>query len=211
METKRVSFLEFRDYFLPFGYFSTHQVSIWNEGFNRNNLGRWVREGKIIRLRQGFYSFPSLLTDADLLYYLANKIYLPSYISLETALSFYGMIPEGVSTILSVTPRKTAGFENRFGSFIYRTIRSDLMFGYTLETSEFSHHWKAMIASPEKAILDFLYLNTQYSSASDMRELRLDIDYMQDEFNIDIFDEYIERFASKKLAMRASRLKGVYI
>jgi len=208
---KNISYIEFRDFFSQFGYFSIHQVYIWNEKFDRNNLRRWEKQGKLIRLRQGFYTFPSLLQDIDASLYFANKIYAPSYISLESALSFYGMIPEGVAQITSVTSRKTQTFHNRFGSYIYRTVKPELMFGYSIEKSSLSNNWNMLLAFPEKALLDFLYLNPQYNSQKDMKELRFDIDFMQEELNIDRLDEYLIRFESKRLEMRVLQLKGAYL
>ena len=212
METKRnISFLEFRDFFFPLGCFSIHQVKIWKAQFDRNNFSRWVKQGKIIRLRQGYYTFPALKAEGDAPFYFANKLYDPSYISLESALAFYGMIPEGVIQITSVTARKTKSFHNPFGNFIYRSVKPELMFGYSIEKSNLSTNWNILLASPEKALLDFLYLNPQYDTEKDMQELRLDIDFMQEELAIGRLDEYLERFESKILEKRILHLKGVYL
>jgi predicted transcriptional regulator of viral defense system len=212
METKKnISYLAFRDFFSPLGCFSTYQVKIWNEQFDRNNFGRWEKQGKLIRLRQGYYTFPSYKGNGDAPYYFANKIYPPSYVSLHSALSFYGMIPEGVVHITSVTSRKTARFQNPFGEFIYQSIKPQLMFGYSSEKSSLTPTWNMLLASPEKALLDLLYLNPQYNSETDMQELRLDIDFMQEELNVTRLDEYLSRFASKALETRVACLKGAYI
>lgn len=212
METKKnISYLAFRDFFSPLGCFSTHQVKIWNEQFDRNNFGRWEKEGKLTRLRQGYYTFPSFKENGDAPFYFANKIYAPSYVSLQSALSFYGMIPEGVVQITSVTARKTASFQNSFGEFIYRSVQPHLMFGYTSEKSNLTKNWSMLLATPEKALLDLLYLNPQYNSETDMQELRLDSDFMQEELNVTRLDEYLYRFGSKVLDTRVARLKGVYI
>jgi len=212
METKKnISYLDFRDFFSPLGCFSTHQVKIWNEQFDRNNFGRWEKQGKLIRLRQGYYTFPSYEGNGDAPFYFANKIYAPSYISLQSALSFYGMIPEGVVHITSVTARKTASFDTPFGECIYRSVKPTLMFGYSNEKSNLTKNWSMLLAKPEKALLDFLYLNPQYNSEKDMQELRLDIDFMQEELDVARLDEYLDRFGSKVLETRVARLKGVYI
>lgn len=212
METKKnISFLEFRDFFFSLGCFSIHQVKIWNEQFDRNNFRRWEKQGKIIRLRQGYYTFPALKANGDAPFYFANKIYAPSYISLESALSFYGMIPEGVIQITSVTARKPRSFHNSFGNYIYRSVKSELMFGYSIEKSTLSHNWNIWLALPEKALLDFLYLNPQYDSQKDMQELRLDIDFMQEALNVERLDEYLIQFKSKILETRVLRLKGAYL
>ncbi len=212
METKKnISYVEFRDFFFPLGCFSIHQVRIWQERFDRNNLHRWEKQGKLIRLRQGYYTFPALKEHGDVPFYFANKIYAPSYISLESALSFYGMIPEGVIQITSVTARKTKTFQNPFGNYIYRSVKPELMFGYSMEQSSLSNNWSMLLAVPEKALLDFLYLNPQYDSKEDMRELRLDIDFMQEDLNVARLDEYLMRFESKILKTRVLRLKGAYL
>ncbi|MDD3998005.1 MAG: hypothetical protein WCR91_07925 [Sphaerochaetaceae bacterium] len=212
METKKnIAFVDFKEFFISLGCFSIHQVKVWNEKFDRNNLRRWEKQGKLIRLRQGFYTFPTVTEHGDAPFYFANKIYAPSYISLESGLSFHGIIPEGVIQITSVTARKTKIFQNNLGSYIYRSIKPDLMFGYTIQQSTLSHRWSIMMASPEKALLDYLYLNPHYDSKQDMLELRFDSDFMHAELNIEVLDEYLEKFQSKILEVRVRRLKEVYL
>ncbi|MCD7850081.1 MAG: hypothetical protein LUH63_10310, partial [Parabacteroides sp.] len=58
--------------------------------FDRNSLTRWVKKGYLIRLRQGYFAFSEYKSKPDYFLYFANRIYRPSYISLHTALSFYG-------------------------------------------------------------------------------------------------------------------------
>ena len=212
METKRnISYLEFRDFFIPLGCFSIHQVYIWNERFDRSNLSRWVKQGKLVSLRQGYYAFPSFADQSDAPFYCANTIYAPSYISLASALSYYGMIPEGVIQITSVTARKTKTFENAFGTYVFQSVKPALMFGYNIPQSALSHTWSIKIASPEKALLDLLYLNPQYNSEEDMLELRLDSDFLHEEFSIDVLYEYLAKYQSKILETRVRRLSEVYL
>ncbi|PKL10500.1 MAG: hypothetical protein CVV52_18110 [Spirochaetae bacterium HGW-Spirochaetae-8] len=206
-----MSYVDFRDTFAPIGCFSVHQIKIWNERFDRNNLGRWEKQGKVIRLRQGYYTFPSAKEDADAPFYFANKLYAPSYISLHSALSFYGMIPEGVVQVTSITSRKTAFFDNLIGQFSYRSVKPELMFGYSIEKSNLHQQWSVLLAFPEKALLDLLYLNPHYKTAADLQELRLDIDFMHDELKVDRLNEYLSLFKSKVMEEKISLLKGVYL
>jgi len=162
-------------------------------------------------LRQGYYTFPSAKEDADAPFYFANKLYAPSYISLHSALSFYGMIPEGVVQITSITSRKTAFFDNPIGQFSYRSVKPELMFGYSIEKSNLHPQWGVLLALPEKALLDLLYLNPHYKTAADLQELRLDIDFMHDELKVDRLDEYLSLFKSKVMEEKISLLKGVYL
>ncbi len=85
------------------------------------------------------------------------------------------------------------------------------MFGYSMEQSTLSNNWSMLLVVPEKALLDFLYLNPHYDSQEDIRELRLDIDFMQEDLNVDLLDEYLMKFESKVLETRVLRLKGAYL
>ena len=77
-------------------------------------LSQLVKSGHLIRLRRGLYAFSSNFDRLS----AAGKIYAPSYVSFETALSYYGMIPERVETIMSVTDKRSS---NR--SYIIKYIK----------------------------------------------------------------------------------------
>lgn len=127
----------------------------------RNSISRWVQQGYLIRLKQGLYTLREKDRKAKCSsYYLANQIYSPSYVSLEYALQFYDMIPEGVFEISSITTKKTNHFKNSLGSFSYSHIKLEAYFGY-LPLKD-SHGNIFNIASREKALLDFLYLRTRH-------------------------------------------------
>ena len=149
----------------------------WQPDFDRNNLTHWIKKGYIIRLRQGLFAFSEYKNKPDYSIYFANRIYRPSYISLHTALSFYGLIPESVVQITSVTSLKTASFNNDFGEYSYKNIKENLMFGYDLKAM--ADHRTIQFATPEKALLDLLYLYPFYNNEQEMEELRLDEDYME--------------------------------
>lgn len=188
--------------------FNINQVYAWQPDFNRNNLLHWTNRGFIIRLRQGYYTFPEYKDKTDYPLYFANRIYRPSYISLHTALSFYGIIPEAVVQITSVTSHKTASFSNAFGEYSYHTIKEQLMFGYELKPM--SDGRTLSFASPEKALLDLLYLYTFYDSAEELEELRLDESYLNEDLNRKLLREYTSRFENKALEQRVMRLITVY-
>jgi len=172
-------FQEFRREMYPLGCFTTHQAYAWRYGFDKNNLTRWVSQGLLIRLRNGYYSFPEYLGNRDFAFYLANRIYRPSYISLHTALAFYGLIPESIVHITSITTLKTASFTNSFGTFTYNTVKPELMFGYeprpTVHDSRLTAHGSMLLATPAKALTDLLYLNPFYDTPAEMEELRIDL------------------------------------
>lgn len=208
MEIKeRASYLEFKEIFSPMGCFTLQQVASGARlSVSRNTIGRWVKEHKLIRLKQNVYTFPEYLRSGDAQLYFANKMYQPSYISIHSALAFWGMIPEAVVQVTSVSSRKTAYFTNEFGQFTYHTIRSSSFFGYTIESSAFHPSWGVHIAYPEKAILDLLYLYPQYHTIEDMLGLRLDLDILK----IDRLTNYTEQYGVESLKRRVEKLREAY-
>ena len=203
-----MNFIEFRRKMFDLACFNINQVYAWQPDFNRNNLVRWTNRGLIIRLKQGYYTFPEYKGKADYPFYFANRIYRPSYISLHTALSFYGMIPEAVVQITSVTSLKTASFSNAFGEYSYQSEKKELMFGYDLRPMEDGR--TLMFAQPEKALLDLLYLYPFYDSTQELEELRLDESYLNEDLSRDILQEYTSRFENKALEQRVQRLIITY-
>ncbi len=203
-----MTFLEFKDRLFDLACFNIHQVYAWQSDFDRNNLTRWAKKGYLIRLRQGYFAFPEYKNKPDYSLYFANRIYRPSYISLHTALAFYGMIPEAVVQIASVTSLKTASFWNDFGEYSYKNVKENLLFGYELKPM--ADNRTIQFASPEKALLDLLYLYPFYDTGEELEELRLDEDYLHDDVNKDLLMDYCAKFQSKALDRRVKLLFKIY-
>ena len=203
-----MDYLTFRERMYPIGCFHINQVLLWEKDFDRNNLTRWCRKGRLVKLRNQYYAFPEYRSIPDFSRYVANRIYAPSYISLHSALSFYGMIPEEVVQVTSVTTLKTARFQNDFGTFHYQNVKETLYFGY--EIKALPNGRGILFATPEKALLDLLYLNPYYKTEQDMEDLRLDEDFMQNEFNQTRCADYLTRIGSMALEQRIRRLVKVY-
>jgi predicted transcriptional regulator of viral defense system len=115
-------------------------------------LHRYKRQGFIIQLKRGLYAFPNALPP-DV--YIANKLYSPSYISLEFALSYHGVIPETVYEITSVTTKATRRFETLGKVFSYRKIKKAAYTGYEVKGQQGLNF---NIANAEKALVDTNYL-----------------------------------------------------
>ncbi|MDR3132862.1 MAG: hypothetical protein LBU42_02425 [Prevotellaceae bacterium] len=188
--------------------FHIYQVYAWQPDFDRNNLSRWIRKGYIIRLRQGYFAFPEYKNMPDYSLYFANRIYRPSYISLHTALAFYGMIPEAVVQITSVASLKTASFRNDFGEYSYKNVKENLLFGY--ERKPMAGNRTIQFATPEKALLDLLYLYPFYDSGQELEKLRLDENFLHDDLNKELLMDYCARFQNKALARRIKLLFKAY-
>lgn len=126
----------------------------------RNQFSGWVKNGRLWRLRKGLYTLPVTERRVGLSLRLAsNAIYSPSYLSLEYMLSFYGLIPEGVTAVTAVTTLKTANFKNRLAVFSYRHLKRRVFSGFIAKLDEFG--FPVLLASPEKALLDKLYLDAK--------------------------------------------------
>ena len=140
--------------------------------------------------------------------FVAGKIYTPSYISLHAALSIYGIIPEVVTQITSVTTNRTTSYVNSFGQFSYQTIKSELFFGYKQEPVRRGGSY--LVAEPEKAIVDLLYLYPQYNTADAMLDLRFDTWWMKEELDRDKIMAYAKQTAKKTLIDRIELLLKTY-
>lgn len=195
-----MNYYEFRNKWFDLGCINSNQVYAWQPNFDKNNLSRWTGKGLLLKLRNGYYTFPEYMKKTDFAYYIANRIYRPSYLSLHTALAFYGIIPESVMQITSVTSMKTSAFTNAFGEFSYKSVRPDLIFGYDIKPMK--DGGSLLLAKPEKALLDLLYLYPFYNSIGDIKELRLDEHFIQNDLNMDLLNEFSRQFHCKALEKR---------
>jgi predicted transcriptional regulator of viral defense system len=134
-------------------------------------ISRWVKAGKLIQLKRGFYLFSeSYRTIEPFGPYLASVLKAPSYVSCEKALEFHGLIPEGVAVYTSVTTTRQAKFSSEAGTFEYRHIKPSLFWGYLSITQ---NKQTGFMASPEKALLDFFYFKRIHASTEFIEEMRL--------------------------------------
>ena len=123
----------------------------------RVKINDLLKKNKIIRVKKGLYVFgPELARQPYSKETLANLIYGPSYISLEYALSFYGLIPERVETVTSVTNKRKKFFNTPAGIFSYRYINPSI-YPYGITLYEMDDYHSILIATKEKALCDMLY------------------------------------------------------
>ncbi|MBP7168533.1 MAG: hypothetical protein KBB64_12805 [Bacteroidia bacterium] len=186
----------FRKTFEEFPVITLADIRMSFPDFDTKNLINWQRKEYLIKLRNGYYIFSDRKINEHLLSQVANKLYEPSYVSLESALSFYGFIPEGVYSIQSVSTRKTNAFTTPVGTFHYYTIKNSFYFGYRLINENSEHPIR--MASPEKAMLDFLYLRPDINDIPSIEALRWNRDELA---NIDsaTLEEYLLIFKSPTL------------
>jgi predicted transcriptional regulator of viral defense system len=137
----------------------------------RVQLSRWVKAGKIHQLRKGLYSLaPPYQKQQPHPFLVANHLQKASYVSLQSALSFYGLIPDVVQITTSVSTGRPERLETPLGTYEFRHLKTALLFGYRrMEVGE----QRAFVATPEKALLDLIYLQPGGDSMAYLKELRL--------------------------------------
>ncbi|MBC8180236.1 hypothetical protein H8E88_03845 [candidate division KSB1 bacterium] len=147
----------------------------------RVKINDLLKSNKIIRVKKGLYVFgPEMARQPYSKESLANLIYGPSYISLEYALFFYGLIPEQVETVTSITNKRNKKFKTPIGHFSYRYINPTIYFyGVTLHEMDEFHSF--LIATKEKAISDLLYFAEKINDTNELenhlfKNLRLEPD-----------------------------------
>lgn len=190
---------QFAKIFQGIPVFSTLDIEKRFPGFERENLLNWQKKGILIRIRNGWYSFASEIKTLEQAYYTANKIYTPSYVSLESALAYYHWIPEGVFTITSISTLKTSTFDTPVGRFRYSNIKPGLFFGYKL-LSVNGHGVK--MAEPEKALLDFLYFHPEVREDADLEAYRLNLPQLRSDLNREKLMAYASLFKNIALSKR---------
>ncbi len=138
----------------------------------RLQMSRWVAAGKLVQLRRGLYALaPAWRKVEPHPFVVANALQRGSYVSLQSALAFHGLIPEHVPVVTSVGPRRAETVRNALGSFQFNHLTSALSFGYT--QIEVAARQFAFVARPEKALLDLVYLTAGGDSTAHLASLRL--------------------------------------
>lgn len=149
-------------------------------------LIRYTRRGLLRRLKRGLYALKSHMPSK---WGIANRLYRPSYISLSSALSYYGMIPESVYAVTSVTAKTTREFEADGTAYMYRTVKRGAFGGY--KSAEIGGE-TVLIAEKEKALADYLYFVF-------LKKERLNSRLNFSGLNVKRFEEYLKSFKNKRL------------
>lgn len=157
--------------------------------------------GQIIRLKKGLYVVsPKVSRVALSTELIANHLYAPSYVSKQTALRYYGLIPEAVFTTQSMTVKHSRNFETPVGRFEYQSIaREAFSVGITYINKQ---SYSFLIATPEKALCDMIAnspkVNLRYLKDVEIyleEDIRMDIEDFRN-MDVTIFEHYAQ--AGKK-------------
>jgi predicted transcriptional regulator of viral defense system len=176
-----------------------------NPGDLGRQLSRWVNSGYLLQLRRSLYAlseqFQKTIPHPFL---VANRLKRASYVSLHSALEFHGLIPEYVPSVTSVTTGRPEKLVTPLGSFIYRHTKKALFFAY--QATDLGDDQSAFIATPEKALLDLLYLTPGSDDPDYLRELRLQ---NVQTLNKDVLTELADRCGSKKLLRAVRKIEAL--
>lgn len=165
-------------------------------------ISRWCKSGKLIKLKNNIYLLSENLRKLEINeFHIASLLKKPSYVSLEKAFEYYGLIPEGVAVYTSVTTKRPGKIITPIGAFDYRHIKNSLFWGYKPVTV---NKQLSFIALPEKALLDYFYL----------KGMRVDIDYLDEmrfqnleEINLKRLLEFAGKFKSPGILKTAQVIK----
>ena len=171
----------------------------------RDKITDLLRQEIIIRVKKGLYVFaPKYRTHPYSKELLANLIHGPSYLSLDYALAYYGVIPERVEAVTSVTPNRSRRFNTPVGLFIYRQIPAAAYETGQVRT-ETDHEQAFLIATPEKALADKIVSlrGLAITSAAEMQrfleeDLRIELDFLKT-LPAARIDDFARRYHSRKL------------
>jgi predicted transcriptional regulator of viral defense system len=147
----------------------------------RQKINELLKAGVIVRVKKGLYVFGQDYNQTPVCKeVLANLIYGPSCISLEYALAYHGLIPERVETLTSVTPKRDKDFLTPLGRFTYKYLSSE-KYPHGIEQAWIDSRHAILMASPEKALCDYVTLNkivgiTSSGAAEEFLESDLRID-----------------------------------
>ncbi|HBY73165.1 MAG TPA: hypothetical protein DEG44_00540 [Candidatus Kerfeldbacteria bacterium] len=148
-------------------------------------ISRFLINNEIIPFKRGVYVTTDFYNkhkgSTAYLFYLANILRKPSYISLWTALQYHNLATEVIHTITSVTTKVTRDYRTKIGTFSYQSVKAEMFSDFYLIKDDFDF----FIATPAKALFDLLYFKTrQFKSVkfSDidplLSELRIDMEEM---------------------------------
>jgi len=163
----------------------------------RRQLSRWVGAGRLIQLRRGLYAVaPPFRKVQPHPFVVANAMVRASYVSLQAALAYHGLIPEQVAVVTSVTTGRPGRWETPLGSFAFHHVGQSLFFGFERVALRHSQH--AFVATAEKALLDLIHLHPGGDQPAYLDELRL-----QSLENVDL--GRLERLAARSVRPKLRR------
>jgi predicted transcriptional regulator of viral defense system len=169
----------------------------------RRQLSFWVNAGRIYQLRRGLYMLaPPYQKIRPHPFAVANRLVPGSYVSCQSALAHYGFIPEYVPSVVSVCSSRPRQWDTALGTYHFRHVHTKYLFGY--HQLDLGEKQQALIADPEKALLDLVYLTPGGDSSEYLLSLRLQNLEQLDESTL---NKNAERFGKPKMKRAAEEMR----
>lgn len=179
----------------------------------RDKIRRLLKDKDIIRVKKGLYVLGNAYNKPYSKYVLANLIYGPSYITAQTALAFWNMIPERVELFISMTTKRKKLFETPVGRFSYLYCPKKV-FNIGIQLEDAGDQKKFLIASPEKALCDMTAMQTHISTKREMQEfltlMRLDYGACKD-LDLSLLEEIKTGYRKQSIKRLLHCLKEDYV
>ena len=179
----------------------------------RDKIRGLLRNEDIIRVKKGLYVLGKEYNKPYNKFILANLIYGPSYITAQTALAFWNMIPERVELIISMTAKRKKQFETPVGRFSYLYCPQKV-FNIGIQLEDAGDQKQFLIASPEKALCDMTAMQTHISSKKAMKEflelMRLDFSVSKKP-DLSLLEEIKTGYERKSINLLVTCLKEDYV
>lgn len=168
--------------------FSRHLVLEMLEEYKRPNdkISEWMKSGELLSIRRGLY-IPGPETDLPVPepFLISNHLRGPSYVSLESALSYWGLIPERVYEVTCATRKTAKKYDTPVGRFNYHYLPSPY-YSFGIESIKLTPKQTVLMASREKALCDKIVLtsgialrSTRQTKEFLLEDLRMDKTILQ--------------------------------
>lgn len=202
---KHISYPKFKEALEPFLCFSVHDARKHFPGFDRKRLTEWQKKNYLQKIVREYYLFKDIAKDTFLWWYVANRIFEPSYISLQSALNYYGFIPEAVFQVTSITTKRTRNLDSPEVKFIYRNIKTSCYFGYKLIHYKEQHFIR--LAEPEKALIDLIYLESGLKEDDDFEAWRFNRRGILETVDMSLMEKYARLMKNQSFNKRFKNFK----
>lgn len=152
--------------------------------FPKDKIAAMEKQHQLIRIKKGLFVVAQQEGTSPISRELiANHLYGPSYVSLESALSYHNLIPERVYRVRSVTMKRFKMYDTPLGVFEYRTVSPEY-FSIGIQQQVTQDNTAFLIASPEKALCDLIVL----SSGLRLQSSKAVKIYLEENLRIDLFE-----------------------
>jgi predicted transcriptional regulator of viral defense system len=183
--------------------FWVQDLKILDDKYDRSKISKWNKLWYIKKIIRWFYLYSWLSINQSLIYLISNKIYFPSYISLESAFNYYWIIPEQTFRILAITTNKTIDFKTDIAYFSYKKVKNTFFWWYKVVLIQNN---KFLIAELEKAILDYFYLKPHIKDELDLEWLRWNKDLLNEKLDFEKLNNYCNAFNSDIINLKVKIL-----